>query len=155
MTIKPYKHTVQYYETDRMGFVHHSNYIRWMEEARSDFFDQIGWPYVKTEEMGIISPVVALDCKYKQPLPFDFYLPQKNICIEFQGEQHYKERSLYYSEESQKLSQYIKYENNIVYVKLIGACAGCSMIDITLKDGIEELIINEVPEVKEVRNIDD
>ena len=99
MTIKPYKHTVQYYETDRMGFVHHSNYIRWMEEARSDFFDQIGWPYVKTEEMGIISPVVALDCKYKQPLPFDFYLPQKNICIEFQGEQHYKERSLYYSED--------------------------------------------------------
>ena len=39
------------------------------------------------------------DCKYKQPLPFDFYLPQKNICIEFQGEQHYKERSLYYSED--------------------------------------------------------
>ena len=70
MTIKPYKHTVQYYETDRMGFVHHSNYIRWMEEARSDFFDQIGWPYVKTEEMGIISPVVALDCKYKQPTTY-------------------------------------------------------------------------------------
>ena len=39
------------------------------------------------------------DCKYKQPLPFDFYLPQKNICIEFQGEQHYKKRSLYYSED--------------------------------------------------------
>ena len=49
--------------------------------------------------------------------------------------------------------EYIKYENNIVYVKLIGACAGCSMIDITLKDGIEEMITSEIPEVKEVINI--
>lgn len=49
--------------------------------------------------------------------------------------------------------EFIKYENNIVYVKLSGACAECPMMDITLKDGIEELIINEIPEVKEVRNI--
>lgn len=70
MTVQPYKHTVQYYETDRMGFAHHSNYIRWMEEARSDFFDQIKWPYVKTEEMGIISPVVSLECKYKHPTTY-------------------------------------------------------------------------------------
>ena len=50
--------------------------------------------------------------------------------------------------------EFIKYEDNIVYVQLTGACKDCSMIDITLKDGIEELIINEIPEVKEVRNID-
>ncbi len=50
--------------------------------------------------------------------------------------------------------QFIKYEDNIVYVSLLGACAGCAMIDITLKDGIEELIINEIPEVKEVVNVD-
>jgi len=50
--------------------------------------------------------------------------------------------------------EFIKYENNIVYVSLLGACAGCAMIDITLKDGIEELIINEIPEVKEVVNVD-
>ena len=49
--------------------------------------------------------------------------------------------------------EFVKYENNIVYVKLLGACADCSMMDITLKDGIEELIINEIPEVKEVVNI--
>lgn len=49
--------------------------------------------------------------------------------------------------------EFVKYENNIVYVKLSGACAECPMMDITLKDGIEELIINEIPEVKEVRNI--
>ena len=49
--------------------------------------------------------------------------------------------------------EFIKYEDNIVYVSLVGACAECAMIDITLKDGIEELIINEIPEVKEVVNI--
>ena len=49
--------------------------------------------------------------------------------------------------------EYIKYENNIVYVKLIGACANCNMMHVTLKDGIEQLIINEIPEVKEVINL--
>ena len=51
--------------------------------------------------------------------------------------------------------EFVKYESNIVYVKLFGACENCSMIDITLKDGIEELITNEIPEVKEVKNITD
>ena len=50
--------------------------------------------------------------------------------------------------------EFIKYENNIAYVRLTGACRECSMIDITLKDGIEDMIINEIPEVKEVKNID-
>ena len=49
--------------------------------------------------------------------------------------------------------EFIKYENNIVYVKLTGACEGCPMMDITLKDGIEQLITNEIPEIKEVRNV--
>lgn len=59
-----YKHTVAYYETDKMGITHHSNYIRWMEEARIDFLKQIGWPFEKLEECGIISPVVSVNCKY-------------------------------------------------------------------------------------------
>lgn len=49
--------------------------------------------------------------------------------------------------------EFVKYEDNVVYVTLTGACADCPMIDMTLKDGIEELIMNEIPEVKEVRNI--
>lgn len=61
-----YTHKVQYYETDKMGITHHSNYVRWMEEARLDFLDQIGWNYAKLEEQGIISPVVSVDCKYKK-----------------------------------------------------------------------------------------
>jgi len=50
--------------------------------------------------------------------------------------------------------EYIKYEDNIVYVRLTGACKDCAMIDITLKDGIEEMIVSEIPEVKEVVNLD-
>ena len=50
--------------------------------------------------------------------------------------------------------EFVKYEDNIVYVRLTGACKDCAMIDITLKDGIEELIINEIPEVKEVVSVD-
>ena len=50
--------------------------------------------------------------------------------------------------------EYVKYENNIVYIKMMGACANCQMLNITLKDGIEAAIMNEVPEVKEVLNID-
>ena len=49
--------------------------------------------------------------------------------------------------------EFIKYENNIVYIKLTGACENCPMMDITIKDGIEQLLINEIPEIKEVRNV--
>ena len=60
-----YKHKIKYYETDKMGVTHHSNYIRFMEEARTDFLISHGFDYAKLEEMGIISPVVSIECKYK------------------------------------------------------------------------------------------
>ena len=49
--------------------------------------------------------------------------------------------------------EFVKYEDNIVYIKLSGACAECQMIDFTLKEGIESAIKEEVPEVSEVINI--
>ncbi|MBR2833256.1 MAG: NifU family protein [Bacilli bacterium] len=49
--------------------------------------------------------------------------------------------------------EFIKYEDKIVYIKMLGACAGCDLIDYTLKDGIESAIKEEVPTVKEVINI--
>ena len=58
--MKPYLHRVQYYETDMMGVVHHSNYIRWMEEARIDFMDQLGFPYARMEAEGVLSPVKSV-----------------------------------------------------------------------------------------------
>lgn len=68
--MEKYKHRVQYYETDRMGVTHHSNYIRWMEEARIDFLHRIGLDYAKMEEMGISSPVTEVECKFKHSTTF-------------------------------------------------------------------------------------
>ena len=64
------KHKVQYYETDMMGVAHHSNYIRWMEEARIDYMDQIGFPYQQMETAGILSPVKSLQVNYLKPCTF-------------------------------------------------------------------------------------
>ena len=50
--------------------------------------------------------------------------------------------------------EFVKFEDGIVYVKLTGACAGCSLIDVTLKEGIEEILTSEIPEVKEVVKVD-
>lgn len=49
--------------------------------------------------------------------------------------------------------EFIKYENNIVYIKMMGACANCQMLDLTLRDGIAAAITNEIPEVIDVINI--
>ena len=43
--IREYRHKVQYYETDQMRVVHHSNYIRWFEEARVNLMEQMGMGY--------------------------------------------------------------------------------------------------------------
>ena len=68
--MEPYQHTVQYYETDKMGIVHHSNYIRWMEEARVAYLAQLGWNIEMLEAMGAISPVTGLEAHYKQNTTF-------------------------------------------------------------------------------------
>ncbi len=80
-----YRHIVQYYETDKMGITHHSNYIRWMEEARIDFLSKIGWSYAKLEDEGIVSPVVAVECKYMQSTIFGDTVDIEVMGKEFKG----------------------------------------------------------------------
>lgn len=71
MKLLPYERTAFYYETDQMGVVHHSNYIRWMEEARIHMLDQLGLNYQKMEELGIIIPVLSASCEYKIAVHFN------------------------------------------------------------------------------------
>lgn len=68
--IKLYEHRVSYYETDQMGIVHHSNYIRWFEDARVDFLEQVGFSYKKMEDAGIMIIVLGASCEYKNPARF-------------------------------------------------------------------------------------
>lgn len=66
-----YIHKVKYYETDAMGITHHSNYVRWMEEARIEFMDNFGYSYKKLESIGIASPVLGYSCEIKHSTKFD------------------------------------------------------------------------------------
>ena len=59
--IRPYEHHAKYYETDQMGIIHHSNYIKWMEEARMDLMDQIGLSYKEMEAMVHFDDVVVIE----------------------------------------------------------------------------------------------
>ena len=83
--METYRHIVQYYETDRMGITHHSNYIRWMEEARVAFMKQLGWSYDQMEEIGVFSPVTALECKYKASTTFADVVEIRVSVSEFKG----------------------------------------------------------------------
>ena len=66
-----YIHRVQYYETDKMGITHHSNYVRWMEEARVYFLNNNNCSYSAIEKLGLASPVLGITCNYKKTTTFD------------------------------------------------------------------------------------
>ena len=62
-----YTHRVHYYETDKMGIVHHSNYIRYFECGRNAMLKELDMPMEKVESSGVMMAVVAVDAKYKVP----------------------------------------------------------------------------------------
>lgn len=73
-------HKVQYYETDKMQITHHSNYIRFMEEARTDFLEQLGYSYQRMESENLVSPVVSVSLNYKKSTTYgDVIEIQTNI----------------------------------------------------------------------------
>ena len=66
----PYRRKVFFYETDQMGVVHHSNYIKWFEEARTDFMDQLGFGYDKVTESGIDIALLSVSCDFRSSVRF-------------------------------------------------------------------------------------
>ena len=80
-----YKRKINYYETDRMGIVHHSNYIRFMEEARCYLLEKVGMPYSAFEENGIMIPVLGVNCDFKHHVTFDDTILIKLFVKEFNG----------------------------------------------------------------------
>lgn len=65
-----FERKINYYETDRMGIVHHSNYIRLMEEARCAWLEELNMPFAVLEENGITIPVLGVNCTYKHHVTF-------------------------------------------------------------------------------------
>ncbi len=80
-----YERKAYYHETDQMGVIHHSNYLRWLEEARIFFLDNLGLSYKKMEEIGIISPVVSIKLDYIKPVHFDDYVLIDMKVIKYTG----------------------------------------------------------------------
>ncbi len=62
---------VQYYETDSMGIVHHSNYIRYFETARTEMMRAYGMSYDDMEKAGVWMPVLSVTAEYKMPALYD------------------------------------------------------------------------------------
>ncbi len=65
-----FERKINYYETDRMGVVHHSNYIRYMEESRCAWLESIEMPFELLEERDITIPVLSVKCEYKHHVTF-------------------------------------------------------------------------------------
>ena len=80
-----FERNINYYETDKMGVVHHSNYIRFFEEARCQFLKDANLPYDMLEEKGIMSPVLGVSCKYKRHVTFGDTIQIETSIKEFSG----------------------------------------------------------------------
>ena len=66
-----YRRRVHFYETDAQGVVHHSNYFRYLEEARDIFLRKRGYPYSKLRDEGFEVVLLETRCVFKKPLYFD------------------------------------------------------------------------------------
>ncbi len=80
-----FERKINYYETDRMGVVHHSNYIRFLEEARCSWLDYLQMPFALLEENGITIPVLGVNVEYKNHVTFNDTIKIKLFMKEYTG----------------------------------------------------------------------
>ncbi|MCL2511386.1 MAG: acyl-CoA thioesterase [Bacteroidales bacterium] len=73
---------VQYYETDQMGVVHHSNYIRYFEIGRTELMRHIGLSYKEIEDSGTVMPIVGIEVRYSFPARYDEIITIKSVIKE-------------------------------------------------------------------------
>lgn len=66
-----YRIRINYSDTDKMGFVHHSNYAKIYENARWELLREIGVAYSEIELSGIYMPVIEMSFKFKKPAYYD------------------------------------------------------------------------------------
>ncbi len=76
---------INYYETDKMGVVHHSNYIRFLEEARTFWLNEMNMPFENLEENGITIPVLEVNVSYKHPVTFADIIEIEVFVKEYNG----------------------------------------------------------------------
>lgn len=80
-----YKREINYYETDKMGVVHHSNYIRFLEEARCKWLKELGVSMEILEKMGFTIPTLEVNCQYKNHITSGDLIIIRPIITEYNG----------------------------------------------------------------------
>ena len=80
-----YERKINYYETDRMGLLHHSNYIRYLEEARTEWLEVLNMPFDLLEKNEITIPVLGVNCTYKYHVTFGDTILIKTYAKEYTG----------------------------------------------------------------------
>ncbi len=73
---------VRYAETDQMGVVYHANYFQYFEVARAESIRHLGFTYADMEKLGVIMPVIEVQCRYLRPAVYDDLLTVKVILRE-------------------------------------------------------------------------
>ncbi len=76
---------VIYADTDAMGVVYHTNYIKWFEVGRGELLRSMGYPYARLEQEGVLLPVAECSCKYKSPAVYDDVLEITARIAEIKG----------------------------------------------------------------------
>jgi acyl-CoA thioester hydrolase len=74
---------VRYAETDAMGIAHHSSFLLWMEMGRTEFMRSFGFTYRELESLGVVLPVVELNCRFRRPARYDDQLRIDTHVAEF------------------------------------------------------------------------
>ncbi len=97
MGLESYVRVINYYETDQMQVVHHSNYARYLEEARLHLMDQLGLPYNKLEEMGIIIPVLELHDYYIKSITYGDVIEIRPVVVKLTSVRFTLEYEIYRS----------------------------------------------------------
>jgi acyl-CoA thioester hydrolase len=80
-----FKFRVTYPDTDKMGTMHHANYVKYYEAARWELFRSIGVPYISIEEAGVMCPVIKMNFKFIKPTRYDELLTVKTTLTKIKG----------------------------------------------------------------------
>lgn len=80
-----YTFRVMYPDTDKMGTVHHSNYVKYYETARWELFRSIGLSYQSVEESGYMLPVISMKFKFLKTTKYDAKLTVKTTLKAIKG----------------------------------------------------------------------
>ncbi|MDO4474188.1 MAG: acyl-CoA thioesterase [Eubacteriales bacterium] len=83
--ILPFEHRARYSETDQQGVIHHSNYFKWMEDARMNLLEQIGLGYKQMEAMEIMLPTISESIEYYNAVKFDDIVVINTKLISYDG----------------------------------------------------------------------